>query len=63
MQELPILNPLLRMLVSLAVVPGDAERVGGWVSTGWDREPANTHAHIRWVQDQDEVSRALIQMG
>ena len=39
----PPLQPLLSVQVSLAVDPRDAEREGGWVSTGWDREPADTY--------------------
>ena len=38
----PLLKLLLSVQVSLAVVPRDAEREGGWVSTGWDGEPADT---------------------
>ena len=38
----PPLQLLLRVQVSLAVVPRDAEREGGWVSTGWDGKPADT---------------------
>ena len=38
---------LLRLHVSLAVVPRDAEREGSWVSTGCDREPANRHMRMK----------------
>ena len=34
--------PLLRVQVSLADAPGDAEREAGCVSRGWEREPADT---------------------
>ena len=31
----------LKVQVSLAVVPVEAKREGGWVSTGWDEEPVS----------------------
>ena len=40
---------MLKVQVSLADDPRDAEREVGWVSTGWDREPANTV----WLMGQD----------
>ena len=40
---------MLKVQVSLADDPRDAERKGGWVSTGCDREPANTV----WLMGQE----------
>ena len=40
---------MLKVQVSLADDPRDAEREGGWVSRGWDREPAKTV----WIMGQD----------
>ena len=58
---------LLRPQVSLAVVPRDAEREGGWVSTGCDREPANRHIRMKRrdrVHVVDELNqRDLTQLG
>ena len=37
------IGPLCRVQSgSLADAPGDAQREAGWVSTGWEREPADT---------------------
>ena len=40
---------MLKGQVSLADDPRDAEREGGWVSRGWDREPASTV----WLMGQE----------
>lgn len=36
---------LLRVHISLTDSPRDAENEGHWVSTGWEKEPANTDMH------------------
>ena len=63
----PTLVSLLRAQVSLAIVPRDAEREGGWVSTGCDRDPANRHIRMKRrdrVHVDDELSqRDLTQLG
>ena len=48
MYQPPRMKPLFMVHVSLAVVPGDAEREGSWASPGWDRETVDTQTPIRW---------------
>ena len=38
----PTLRSLLRVQENLDVVPRNAEREGGWVSTDWNRKSTNT---------------------
>lgn len=49
------------MQVSLTVVPKDSERDSSWVSTGWDRKPANTHTDGWWSRDHGKDSQGLSQ--
>ena len=53
--------PLLRVQVSLADAPGDAEREAGWVSRGWEREPADTDTGEMGQELQERVPESAPQ--
>ena len=53
--------PLLRVQVSLADAPGDAEREAGCVSRGWEREPADTDTGEMGQELQERVPESAPQ--